>query len=976
MRILVLALGLPALAAAQSANPFAALSWRSVGPNRGGRSIAVAGSMQRPFEYFFGATGGGLWKTTDGGTSWAPVTDGQLRTSSVGAVAVAPSNPDVVWLGMGETQLRGNVMQGDGIYRSLDAGKTWQHAGLGRTQSIGRIRVDPANPDRAWVAALGNPFGPGQDRGVYRTADGGRSWQRVLYRGDRAGAADLIIDPNDPRTLYATFWEVYRTPWQLWSGGEGSGLFRSTDGGDTWEELTRRPGLPQGIIGKMTVTVSGADSRRIYVNVEAAEGGLYRSDDAGATWQRINGYRELWQRAFYFLRIVADPIDRETVYVLSFMLEKSTDGGRTFKPVPTPHADHHDLWIDPTNPQRMVEANDGGGIVTVNGGRSWTQQRYPTAQIYRVVTTADSPYHLCGAQQDNTTVCVPSRPVTQAPPGSALGDWFYEVGGGESADIAVRPGPPGVFYAGATNTLTRFDRRTGDAPDVQPHPRIVMGEPAAAMPERWNWTYPIATTPLAPATVYAGSQHLWRSADDGRTWARISPDLTRADPRTMGNSGGPIVFDQDGPEIYATIFTIAPSPRDVRVIWTGSDDGLIHLTSDGGRTWRNVTPPDLPPDSRVSRLEASPHATGTAWAAVERHQMGDRSPYIWKTTDAGKSWRRLVTGIPAGAFVRVVREDPVRAGLLYAGTEHGVFVSLDGGEQWQALSLNLPDVQVSDLRVHDRDVVIATHGRSFWILDDVTPLRQATSALLSGTDIIPRLFAPAPATRRLVPALFDYYLPAGIDSASMSVRDVRGTEVRTWRVAASAGLHRTTWNLTWPGATSFPGIVLERGNPARGVVAAPGRYGVQLTTYQRGASVVTRQYLEVRRDPALAGATDADLVAQHRLSMLVRDAESAANGAVLQIRALRARPAIAGDTALLKELAAVEGELYQVRNQSPKDKIAFPIKLNDRLTGLRALIEAGESAPTAAQRRVYAELRRELDVVLARLERALRGATQ
>ena len=548
---------------------------------------------------------------------------------------MAESNPDIVYLGMGETEFRGNIMQGDGLYRSADAGRSWTHIGLDRTQSIARIRVDPSDPNRVYVAALGNPFAPNDERGVYRTTDGGRTWARILFRNDRAGAVDLVIDPNNPRTLYATLWEVYRKPWILWSGGAGSGLFKSTDGGDSWTELTRNPGLPTGTLGKMTIAVSGADSRRLWANIEANDGGLHRSDDGGATWQRVNAHRDLWQRAFYFLRVVADPKDRETVYVLSFQLERSTDGGRTFTTIRTPHSDHHDLWIDPSDPRRMVEANDGGGIVTVNGGATWSRQHYPTAQLYRVTTTDEVPYHVCGAQQDNSTVCVPSRGDALAPPDAAPGDWFYAVGGGESADIATVPGQPNLFYAGSTNTLTRFDRRTGDLRDVQPYPRTVMGEPAAVMPERWNWTYPLATSRRDPRALYVGSQHLWKTRDEGRTWRKISPDLTRADSATMGNSGGPIVFDQDGPEIYATIFTIAPSHHDTSTIWTGSDDGIVSITRDGGRSWRNVTPRGLMAHSRVSRIDASPHRPGAAYVAVERHQLGDRAAYAWRTDDYG-----------------------------------------------------------------------------------------------------------------------------------------------------------------------------------------------------------------------------------------------------------------------------------------------------------------------------------------------------
>ncbi len=954
-------------------SPTEHLRWRNIGPNRGGRSIAVAGSSARPLEYYFGATGGGLWKTTDGGTTWAPVTDGQIRSSSVGAVAVAPSNPDVVYLGMGETQFRGNIMQGDGVYRSTDGGRTWAHTGLAATQSIGRIRVDPADPDRAYVAALGNPFAPDEARGVYRTTDGGRTWQRILYRSARAGAVDLIIDPNNPRTLYATTWEVYRKPWILWSGGEGSGLFKSTDGGDTWIELTRNTGLPRGVLGKMTITVSGADSRRLWANIEAEDGGLHRSDDGGVTWQRVNASRDLWQRAFYFLRVVADPKDRETVYVLSFQLERSTDGGRTFTTLRTPHADQHDLWIVPGNPQRMVGANDGGANVTVNGGVSWTSQRYPTAQIYRVTTTDEVPYHVCGAQQDNTTVCVPSRASALAPPGSAQGDWFYDVGGGESADIATVPGNPDLFFAGSTNTLTRFDRRTGNARDVQPHPRIVMGEPASAMPERWNWTYPLATSPRDPRVLYAGSQHLWKTRDEGRTWRRISGDLTRADSSTLGNSGGPIVFDQDGPEIYGTIFTISPSRHDTSTIWTGSDDGLIHVTRNGGTTWRNVTPSGLEPHSRVSRIDASPHRPGSAYVAVERHQLGDRQPHAWRTDNYGSTWTSIANGIPDGAYVRVIREDPVRAGLLYAGTEHGVFVSLTNGASWEPLSRNLPDVQISDLVVKDQDLVIATHGRSFWVMENLVPLRHASPDMLAGTARTPALLPPASVQRRAGTPTFDYYLPARADSVALVITDGRGVAARRISGRSTPGFHRSTWDGTYPGATSFPGIVLEGGDPARGVLAPPGPYNVQLQVYAAGGLLRDDKSLTIRRDPRLHDVTDAELVEQAQLALRIRDAESEANEAVLRIRRLRDERrgalgrSVADTSALVRAISTIEAELYQVRNQSPKDKIAFPIKLNDRLTGLRGIVESGDARPTSAQYRIFGELRRELDVLLLRL---------
>jgi photosystem II stability/assembly factor-like uncharacterized protein len=951
------------------------LQWRSIGPDRGGRSIAVAGHRDRPYEYYFGATGGGLWKTTDGGTSWRPVTDGQIRSASVGAVAVAPSHPDVVYVGMGETQLRANVLQGDGVYRSSDGGKTWVHAGLAQTQAIGRVRVHPADPDLVFVAALGHPFGPNPDRGVFRTRDGGRTWQRVLYRNERTGAADLVLDPGNSAVLYATLWEVYRQPWKLWSGGAGSGIFKSIDGGDTWRELTGNPGFPRGVLGKMTVTVSGADSRRVWANVEAEQGGVYRSDDGGETWMLVNRHRDLWQRAFYFLRIQADPMDRNTVYVLNFTLMKSTDGGRTFENLPESHGDHHDLWIDPGDPLRMINGNDGGAVVSVNGGRSWTDMRYPTAQIYRLAVTADFPYHACGAQQDNSTVCVASDGGHLRNPRGSGSDWMYAVGGGESGYVAPHPTNPDIFYAGATNTLTRYDRRTGLTRDIQPHPRIVMGEPARDMPERWNWTYPIVVSPVRPDVLYVGSQHLWRSRDEGQHWERISPDLTRADPATMEDTGGPVIKDQDGPEVYSTIYTIAPSLHDTATVWTGSDDGLIHLTRDGGKRWTNVTPADLPVPSRITLIEASPHDPATAYVAAIRYELGDRSPYAWKTTDYGVTWARIVSGIGPNHFVRVVREDPKQRGLLYAGTEHGVSVSFDGGAGWRSLSLNLPDVPVTGLAVQESDLVIATHGRSFWVLDDIETLRQSASTLSE-----PHLFRPANAVRRAQPAVVDYYLGRPGGSLRLEILDAGGEPVRTLYEGpvAGAGIQRHRWNLRYPGAVSFPGIVLEGGDPTRGPWAPPGRYQARLTV----DGEVQLQAFDLLKDPRLRDVTDTDLRAQFELALQIRDAESAANRTVLLIRDLKRQveerlrqtdgaPVRSAATVLLGALSRVEGELYQVRNQSPKDKIAFPIKLNDRLTGLRSNLEEGDAAPTEAHRRVFEELSAELRVQLTALDRVL-----
>ena len=958
---------------------FRNLSWRNIGPNRGGRSIAVAGSSARPFEYYFGATGGGLWKTIDGGATWRPVTDGQVRSSSVGAVAVSASNPSIVYLGMGEAQLRHNVLQGNGVYRSTDGGQNWKHLGLEETQTISRIRIHPTDPNRVYVAALGHPFGQNPERGVFRTLDGGRTWEKILYRNEQTGAVDLVFDPNDPDVMYATLWQVYRRPWILWSGGEGSGIFKSNDGGETWRELTRNPGFPQGVLGKITVTVSGADSKRVYANVEAEKGGLYRSDDGGETWTLINNNRDLWQRAFYFLRIQADPAERETIYVLNLRLLKSTDGGQTFVRLHDTHSDHHDLWIDPNNPSRMINGNDGGGVVSVNGGKTWTHMRYPTAQIYRLAITNDFPYHVCGSQQDNSTACVPSDRGFLRNPRGPGGEWMYAVGGGESGYIAPHPGNTDIFYAGATNELTRYDRKTGFSRDIQPYPRIVMGEPARDMPERWNWTYPVVLSPINHNVLFVGSQHLWRTTDEGETWEKISPDLTRADPSTLGDSGGPIVKDQDGPEIYATIYTIAPSRHDVNTIWTGSDDGLVYLTRDSGRNWKNVTPPDMPEQTRVGFIESSPHHPSTAYVAARRYEMDDRAPYLWKTDDYGKTWTKITGGIRENDFAYAISEDPVRKGLLYAGTEHGVYLSFDDGNNWQSLSRNLPDVTVTGIATKGNDLVISTHGRSFWILDDIEMLRQFNLEIISAEF---HLFKPADAIRRTVPAVVDFYVKKQNAKVSVEIQDADGRKVRTLEngTIKEKGMYRLSWNLRYAGATVFPNIILEGGNPIRGPWAPPGRYQARLVMGDKEQV----KWFVVKKDPRLTNVTDADLKAQFELAVEIREKESATNEAVILIRELKAQienrlqnvdnkkiRKIADN--FIKLISDIEKELYQVKNQSPKDKIAFPIKLNDRLTGLRSHLEEGDGPPPKAYLKVFEDLSVKLETHLDLLEKTLRN---
>jgi len=1015
---LVLALGTAALvptsAGAQNAPEpawFAGLKWRNVGPNRGGRSIAVAGNAKRPLEYYFGATGGGLWKSVDGGVAWTPVTDGKIRSSSVGAVAVAPSNPDVVYMGMGEAELRGNIMQGDGVYRSADGGKTWQHVGLEATQAIAKIRVDPNDADVAYVAALGHPFGKNPERGVFRTRDGGKTWQKVLYRDDGTGAIDVELDPSDAKTLYAALWEAGRTSWTMWSGGPGTGLFKSTDGGDHWTELTRNPGLPAGVDGKIGVSVSPANPKLVWAMVENENGGLFVSHDAGATWAKVNDERKLRQRAFYYTHVFADPKDTATVYVENVQFFKSTDGGKTFKAMKEPHGDNHDLWIDPSDPKRMINGNDGGGTVSVDGGETWTAEDYPTAQLYHVAVTKAYPYHICGAQQDNSTVCVPSRETGRYLARGEEGDYFYPVGGGESGYIAPDPRDANVFFAGSQGALlSRYDRRVGQARDVQVYPRFFSGEPSNALKERWQWTFPIVFSPVDPKVIYTSSQHLFRTTDDGMSWEAISPDLTLHDPRTLGVSGGPITHDMNGPEIYATIFTIAPSHFDANTLWTGSDDGLAYLTRDGGKTWTNVTPPGLPKYARISLIEASPTDAATAYLAAKMYQLDDRAPYLYRTHDYGRSWTKIVEGIPADDYTHAIREDPARKGLLYAGTEHGVYVSFNDGDHWQSLSLNLPDTQVPDLVVAGKDLVIATHGRSLYVLDDISPLRQATSALAAEPV---HLFKPARAVRRAEPAAIQYWLrqPAQkvtidiLDGNGKLVRSFTGTPADTVKKATDdegggyrrrtpppptrAGLNRFSWDGRYAGAVSFPGMIFWGASAEQGPLAVPGPYTVRLSA----DGVVSSQDFELRPDPRLANVTRADYVAQFDLAWKIREQTSAANQGVIEIRALKkaidervaANAAVRGAaTPLRTALTGIEEDLYQVRNRSGQDPLNFPIKLDNRMAALERVVESGDGRPTAQSYTVFDELSSEIAATLARLRgiegkelpafnRALRG---
>ena len=772
---------------------FNGLRWRNIGPYRGGRSVAVAGSVARPNEYYMGTTGGGVFKTTDGGTTWAPTTDGFFG-GTIGAIAVSESNPDIVYVGTGEFPIRGNVSHGDGVYRSENGGKTWTYIGLAETRQISRIRIHPKNPDVIWVGAQGHAFGPNSDRGVYKSSNGGKSWKKVLFRNDSTGITDLVLDPNDPKVLFAAFWQAGRKPWLLSSGGAGSGIFKSTDGGDTWKELTKNPGLPKGVIGNIGISVSAAMSSRVWAIVENDSGGVFRSDDGGATWTRLNWERKLRQRAWYYSRVFADPKDSMTVYVLNTSIWRSKDGGRTFTVVPDPHGDNHDLWIASDNPARMINGNDGGANVSVTTGRTWSAQTFATAQFYHVSTTNAFPYWVCGAQQDNSSLCGPSA----APGGTHIGDW-KDGGGCESGYVTARPDKPMVVFAGCYGgNITRTDLVTGFQRDVSPWPVNPLGHPSEDAKYRLQWTAPIVISPNDPNVLYVGANVIFRSVDEGQSWTAISPDLTRHDPKTLGPSGGPITKDHTGVETYGTVFTIAESPKEKGTIWAGSDDGFISITRDDGKTWTNVTPKDLGDFTRVSLIEASPHAAGTAYVAVNRYQLDDLRPYIFVTTDYGKSWKRIDAGIAATEFVRVVREDPVRQGLLYAGTERGVWLSFDDGGHWTRLQRNLPAVPVHDLTVKDNDLVIATHGRSFWIMDDISVLRTMTPEM---TQLASHLFAPAAAYRVRWDGAFpymgqpaganpptgvviDYWLKDTTQAVTLEILDAKGQVIKAFASAA------------------------------------------------------------------------------------------------------------------------------------------------------------------------------------------------
>ena len=997
-------LSTPASAQAPAIDPslLEAYRWRGIGPDRGGRSIAVSGVKGRPREAYFGAVGGGLWKTTDAGNNWAPVTDGQITSSSVGAVAVADANPNVVYIGMGESCIRGNIMPGDGVYKSIDAGAKWTKVGFANSDAISKIRIHPTNPDIVFVASFGLYYGPSEERGVFKTTDGGKTWKRTLFKDNRTGAVDIVIDANNPDILYAALWVAYRIEYQMSSGGPGSGLYKSTDGGETWTDITRNPGLPAGMVGRIGVANTKADSNRVYALVENDNGGLFVSDDAGATWKLMNASRNVRQRAFYYTHVFGDPSNKDVVYMQNTSLFRSTDGGKTLAQVgQNTHGDHHDLWVDPDDPLHVIDGNDGGGAITYNVNArvpNWSEQDFPTAQWYHVITTSHLPFHVCGSQQDNSTLCTPSN--TNAAGGGGGGNppvEPYQVGGGEPGYIAAHATDPDIFFGGTNNGsfLTRLNRRTGEFKEVGAYPRFFSGENSAEVKERWQWTYPIIFSHVDPNVLYTSSQRVWKTTNGGDTWEAISGDLSRHDPKTMGDSGGPITHDMNSPEIYGTVFSLAPGKKDINVIWAGSDDGLVHVTRDHGKTWLNVTPAAMPDLGRVSQLDGSSFDNGTAYMAVKKMLLGDRSPYIFRTKDYGKTWTKIVKGIPADDYVHTVREDTVRRGLLYAGTQHGVYISYDDGEQWLKFANGLPDVPVTDLVVEDNAIAIGTHGRSFYVMDDIAALRQFGLAPL--TDVT--VFKPANTTRGLDRPIVTYYLKSQpkaltidfLNARGQVVRSVNGSPPRPAGTPApegggggfggpqgapmAAGMNRFTWDLNSTGVVTFPGMILW-GATQNGPAVLPGAYQVRLTA----DGVTQTQPFTVLKHP-LRPVSDADLQFQWDLASRIRDKVNEANLAVIKIRRIKtdiaerikdapAEVRSAGEQ-LAKALSAVEEDVYQVKNQSGQDPLNFPIKTNNRLASLLRVAVFGEGRPTGNVEPIFNDLVAELKAETDRLDKTI-----
>jgi photosystem II stability/assembly factor-like uncharacterized protein len=1002
---------------------FDGLEFRAIGPFRGGRVTAVTGVPSAPQTFYMGATGGGVWKTTDGGSNWQVLSDKDFKTGSIGAIAVSDSDPNVVYAGTGEEPIRGNVAKGDGVYKSTDAGRTWKNVGLRDTRQIARIRIHPANPDLVYVAAQGHVWGPNAERGIFRSEDGGKTWKKILYLDENTGASDLAMDPSNPRILYAGFWQVVRHPWELVSGGPGSSLWKSTDGGDTWKKLTA--GLPGGIWGKVGVAVSAARSSRVYAFVEAKHGGLFRSENSGEKFTHVNDDHKIRERAWYYSWIYPDPKNPDVVYLPNVQMHKSIDGGKTFSNLHVPHGDNHDMWIAPNDSNRFIVGNDGGATITYNGGTSWsTLQNQPTAQFYRVTTDSQFPYWVYGSQQDNSNVCIPSGVV-----GGAIGrsDW-HAAGGGESGWMAVDPKDPNVVYAGEYGgQITRYDHRTKQERNIMAWPQLADGHASSDLKYRFQWSAPIMISPNDPKALYHASQILLRSRDGGETWEEISPDLTRNDKSKQGKSGGPVTIDVSGVEVFGTIFALGESTAEPGVIWAGSDDGLVHVTRDNGKTWQNVTPRGMPEWIQVNAIDASPRSKGTAYVAATNYKWDDDRPYLYKTSDYGKTWTKIVRGIPDGAFTRVVREDPVRPGLLYAGTELGLYVSFDDGASWQPFQRNLPPVPITDLAIKNDDLVVATQGRAFWILDDLTPLRKWSEIVASSGEY---LFPPRPTVRMDVdpsddedddePQTAGRNMPGGVvvdywlkdapgenqrvtleffdgDTLLRSYSNQKPPKLDDLKAEAAraeeekdkdkdkpldpkAGVNRFVWDMRIVKPSLAPKAVFNEGtkNPPK---VAPGAYSVRLIVDGKTST----QPIVVEPHPA-GYATAADLKAQHELLKAIRDRLSETHDTVQQIRDVRAQLEAIGSraarlgkgdalskqaSAISMRLTGVEDELTNPEIVADEDDLNYEPKLDHDWVYLAGIVASADAKPLASSQEYYKLLTGKLDAARAQYKAIL-----
>ncbi len=946
---------------------YAGMKYRNVGPFRGGRSTAVAGYADRPFEFLMGTTGGGVWQTDDAGSNWDNITDGYFG-GSIGAVAVADSDPSIIYVGGGSADPRGNTSAGRGVYKSMDGGKTWAFSGLREAGQIGKIRVHPKDANLVYVAALGHVFGANKERGIFRSKDGGQNWEHVLYLSDETGAVSIAMNPSNPREIYAGMWRAERKPWSMISGSEESGVYKSMDSGDTWKKL--EGGLPEGMVGKVGVTVSPANPDRVWAIIEAEPaGGVYRSDDAGKTWKRTNKENKLRQRAWYYTHVVADTKNPNTVYALNTRLYRSIDAGKTFEVIQVPHGDVHDLWINPTNPEIMVVANDGGAQVTLNNGKSWsTYYNQPTAELYGVVVDNGFPYRLYGAQQDNTTITVPSW--ISANSLHPKQEW-YSVGGCETGPIALHPDYPEVIYAGCYGgVMDRYDLETEDVQNVMSYPQLQLGEAAKNMKYRFQWVSPMAVSLHDRNEIFHGNQHVMRSKNGGKNWEEMSPDLTTNTPEHQDYSGGPINHDITGVEIYNTVFAITPSPHTAGTVWAGTDDGRVHITQNDGDTWQEITPSGCPQYGTVNHIEVSSHKAGRAFVAVQKYRFDDFRPYIFMTNDYGKTWKTLTNGnngIPADYPVRVVREDPDKKGLLYAGTEFGLFVSFNEGKNWQPLQMNMPITPITDLRVHQKDLVMSTQGRSFWILDDISPLHELTAEI---ADANAHLFAPRPAYRmnalasrgeyspeqKPKGAIIYYNLKEGEEAVKIEIKTPDGEFVRGYSsdsimakefqtpiLKSKSGMQRINWDLKFEGPTFVDGAVIW--GYKGGVKAPPGIYHVILT---QGDKTLT-QKLEVKPDPRIKNIDPADYQEQLVTGLDVRNAITQMHKNIQELRDIKEQidwvSKRSGDTEieelaakLTKELSDFENQLMQTKNESNQDPIRFAPRLDNQMVELYSYI--------------------------------------